>query len=89
MSYKVPGFPLGEIVASLWRMVVAVAIAGEVTWLVTSHVGATAGAGAWWRMIVGAIVGLVVYAVVLAVLKAPELTAARRRLAGRLRTTAA
>ncbi len=89
MSYRVPGFPLAEIVASLWRMVVAVAIAGEVTWLVTSHVGATAGAGAWVRMIVGAVVGLAVYAAVLAVLKAPELTAARRRLAGRLRATAA
>jgi putative peptidoglycan lipid II flippase len=89
MSYKVPGFPLPEIVSSLWRMAVAVAIAGEVTWLVTSHVGASAGTGAWLRIILGAIVGLVAYGVVLVVLKAPELTAARARLAGRLRTTAA
>jgi hypothetical protein len=70
-------------------MAVAVAIAGEVTWLVTSHVGASAGTGAWLRIILGAIVGLVAYGVVLVVLKAPELTAARARLAGRLRTTAA
>ncbi len=89
LSYKVPDFPLGAVIASMWRIVVATAVAAEVTWLVASHIGATAGVGAWWRMIVGGIVGLVVYGVVLGLLRAPELVAARSRLARRLRTTAA
>jgi putative peptidoglycan lipid II flippase len=89
MSYKVPGFPLRDVLGSLWRMVVAVAIAGEVTWLVSSHVGTTSGGGAFARIIVGAIVGIAVYAGVLAALGAPELTAVRARLPGRPRATPA
>ena len=34
LSYKVPGFPIGEVFASFWRMIVAGALAGEVAWLV-------------------------------------------------------
>jgi putative peptidoglycan lipid II flippase len=85
MSYKVPGFPLREVMGSVWRMVVAAAIAGEVTWIVASRVGDTSGGGAFTRMIVGAIVGLTVYTAVLVALRAPELTALRSRLPSRRR----
>jgi putative peptidoglycan lipid II flippase len=89
MSYKVPGFPLRTVVASLWRMIVAAAVAGEITWLVASHLGAASGSGAFLRLLVGALIGIGVYIVLLAALKAPELTALRARLPGRPRPTAA
>jgi putative peptidoglycan lipid II flippase len=89
LSYKVPGFPLGDVVASLWRIVVAAAIAGELTWLVARQIGETSGAGAWLRVIVGSIVGIVVYGGVLIALQAPELAALRSRLPGRRTVPAA
>ncbi len=87
MSYKVPGFPLRTILASLWRMVLAAAIAGEVTFLVASRVGDDAGWPAVLRLSVGAVVGTIVYVGVLAALRAPELTALRQRLPGRRAAT--
>ena len=45
MAYKVPSFPLRAVMGSLWKMVVAAAIAGELTWLVTDRFGATSGGG--------------------------------------------
>jgi putative peptidoglycan lipid II flippase len=89
MAYKVPGFPLREVAASVGRMVLAAAVAGEATWLVATHVGSNVGAAAVVRIVVGTVVGVGVYVGVLALLRAPELTAARSRLAGRLRTTPA
>lgn len=89
MAYKVPGFPLRTVMSSLWRMVVAAAIAGEVTWLVTDRIGATSGIGAWVRLVVGAIVGGIAYLGVLAALKAPELAALRTRVLGRRPASAA
>src|SRR6185312_2284725 len=89
MAYKVPGFPLRAVMSSLWKMVVAAAIAGELTWLVTDQFGATSGAGAWARLVVGSIVGVAAYLAVLAALKAPELTSLRSRVLGRQRASAA
>ena len=83
MSYKVPGFPLRTILASVWRMVLAGAIAGEMTFLVASRVGDDAGWPALLRVVVGAVVGTIVYVGVLVALRAPELTALRQRLPGR------
>jgi putative peptidoglycan lipid II flippase len=80
MTYKVPGFPLRPILGSLWRMVVAGAIAGEATWLLASRVGGDEGWAAVWRLIAGALVGTAVYTVVLLALRAPELAALRARL---------
>ena len=45
LTYKVPGFPLGDVFASLWRMALAGVIAAEVTWLVARQVGGEAGHG--------------------------------------------
>ena len=74
---------------SLWKMVIAAAIAGELTWLVTDRFGATSGAGAWARLVVGTIVGVAAYVGVLAALKAPELTSLRARVLRRRRPSAA
>jgi putative peptidoglycan lipid II flippase len=89
MSYKVPGFPLRDVLGSVWRMVIAVAIAGEVTWLAVEHVGGSAGAGAFGRVLVGSFIGLGVYTLVLVALRAPELSALLARLPGRPRAGAA
>jgi putative peptidoglycan lipid II flippase len=89
LSYKVPGFPLRVVLASLWRILVASAVAGELTWLAASRVGGEAGTGAWVRMGVGAIVGIAAYVGVLGALRAPELAALRARLPGRRPATAA
>ena len=86
MSYKVPGFPLRTILASVWRMVLAGAIAGEMTFLVASRSGDDAGWPALLRVVVGAVVGTIVYVGVLVALRAPELTALRQRLPGRRRS---
>ena len=43
LTYKVPGFPLRDVFASLWRMALAGVIAGEVTWLVARQVGGEEG----------------------------------------------
>ena len=86
MSYKVPGFPLRPIMGSLWRMVVAAAVAGEATWLVASHVGGDAGWPAVVRLVAAGVVGGLVYAGILVVLRAPELAAVRSRLPRRHRS---
>jgi putative peptidoglycan lipid II flippase len=89
LSYKVPGFPLREVLTSIGRMIVAAAIAAEVTWLVARTVGANAGTGAIVRVVAGGIVGIAVYVGMLAVQRAPELGALRARLPGGRRTTTA
>ena len=71
LRYKVPGFPLRDVLASLGRMVVAAAVAGEVRWLGRRSAATTAGpalAPARRRVVVG----LVVYIGVLLALRAPS-----------------
>jgi len=87
MSYKVPGFPLRAILTSVWRMVVAGAVAGEAAWLVASSVGEDAGAGALARIVVGGAVGTALYVGILAALRAPELGSLRSVLPSRRRAT--
>jgi putative peptidoglycan lipid II flippase len=78
LSYKVRGFPLRPIIASIFRMAVAAALGGEAAWLVAHNVGANTGPGALGRIVAGSVVGLAVYVAMLAVQKAPELGAVRR-----------
>ena len=81
LRYKVPGFPMGEVLASFWRMIVAGALAGEATWLVAQWVGGDVGSAALVRLVVASIAGVAVYVAVLLALRAPELDAVRRRFA--------
>ena len=80
MGYKVPGFPVGEVLTSLGRMIVAAVLMGEVVWVVTRGIGGTTGVDALARLVVGSVVGLVVYVGLLAAQRAPELDALRRQL---------
>jgi hypothetical protein len=61
-------------------MVLAGALAAEVTWLVARQVGGNTGGEALLRLSVGGLVGIVVYVALLLVLRVPEVTAVRDRL---------
>jgi putative peptidoglycan lipid II flippase len=84
LSYKVPGFSVRSILTSLFRMLVAAALMGESVWFIVHSIGGNSGSGAFLRLVVGAVVGITVYAVLLAAMGAPELDALRRRLPSRL-----
>jgi putative peptidoglycan lipid II flippase len=83
LSYKVPGFSVRSIMTSIWRMLIAAVLMGEAVWLVTHQIGGNVGTDAALRVVVGTLVGLLVYLVVLVALRAPELDALRRRLPSR------
>jgi len=80
MGYKVPGFPVRELFRSLWPMLLAAAVMGEVVWLVAGAIGSNSGTGAVSRLVVGGLSGIAVYVGVLAALRTPELVAIRDRL---------
>src|SRR5690606_21038319 len=61
ISYKVPGFPAHDIFRRIWPMVLAAVVMAEVVWLVTQRFGGDTGTGALARMIVGAVLGAIVY----------------------------
>ncbi|HEX4983721.1 MAG TPA: lipid II flippase MurJ, partial [Ilumatobacteraceae bacterium] len=86
MSYKVQGFPVREILRSLWPMILAAAVMGEVVWLVARAIGSNSGTGAATRLVVGGLSGIAVYVGLLAALGTPELIAARDRLPGSRRS---
>ncbi len=88
LTYKVPGFELRAVLASLARMAVAAALMGEAVWFVARALGANTGGGALLRLSAGAVVGVLVYAGLLALMGAPELDALRRRLPGQTRSAA-
>jgi putative peptidoglycan lipid II flippase len=75
----VPGYGLQPVFASLGRMLLAAVLMAEVVWLVTRVVGGTSGVGAAVRVVVGGVVGVAAYLGVLALLRSPELEAARRQ----------
>jgi putative peptidoglycan lipid II flippase len=88
LTYKVPGFELRAVLGSVARMVVAAALMGEAVWLVARALGGNTGGGALLRLSAGTLIGVAVYAGLLALMGAPELDALRRRLPGRTRTVA-
>jgi putative peptidoglycan lipid II flippase len=63
-------------------MLLASVLMAEIVWLVGRAVGANSGVGAAVRVLAGTVVGVAVYLGVLALLRSPELAAARR-LVGR------
>jgi len=79
LSYKVPGFPVRNVLGAIARMAVAGALGGEAMWLVARHVGANTGPGALGRLIVAGVTGVAVYVAALAGQRAPELGPLRRR----------
>jgi hypothetical protein len=63
-------------------MLLAAVVMGEVVWLVARAFGSNSGAGAASRVIVGGLIGIVVYVGLLMALGAPELAAVRDRIPG-------
>ena len=83
MSYKVPGFSLRPIMASLARMLLASVVMAELVWFVARLIDGDDGAAAIVKVIAGTLVGAVTYGGLLLLLGAPELTALRERFVRR------
>jgi putative peptidoglycan lipid II flippase len=79
---KVRGFTLAPIVRSLWKMGLAAVLMAEAVWWVTHDVGSDTGSDAIVQLLLGGIVGLVVYVAVLVALRAGEVDPITRRLTG-------
>jgi putative peptidoglycan lipid II flippase len=62
------------VLLALLRMGIAALLMAEAAWIVARVVGSNTGAGALGRVVAASIVGLVVYAGALVVMRAPELT---------------
>ncbi|MEP7203610.1 MAG: murein biosynthesis integral membrane protein MurJ [Ilumatobacteraceae bacterium] len=80
LRYKLPAFPLQQVVASLWRMGLAALVMAEVVWLVARWIGSNSGQGSVARLVVSTIVGAATYVGTLAALQSPELDDLRSRL---------
>jgi putative peptidoglycan lipid II flippase len=86
LGYKVPGFPTREILRRIWPMLLSAIVMAEVVWLVSQHVGGDSGTGAVARVLVGAVLGAVVYLGLLIALRVPEVDQLRARLPAPLRS---
>jgi putative peptidoglycan lipid II flippase len=78
LSYKVPGFSLRAIGTSVARVILAAILMGEAVWIVARNVGGDVGTEAVVRLVVGTLVGVVVYLGLMFALGAPELDPVRR-----------
>jgi putative peptidoglycan lipid II flippase len=85
LATKVRGYPFRSVVESIVRMLLAGLLAAEAAWWVARRVGGNTGLDAVVRIFVASATTLAVYAVVLFILAAPELTSLgrlRRRVRG-------
>lgn len=83
LQVKVPEFPAWHTVLSIGRMMAAGAGMGIVVWLSAGAVGDNDGVGALARVIVGLLIGAVVYTGALTVLRVPEMANLRAIVARR------
>jgi len=80
VARRVQQFPLGPIWSSVWRMLLATALAAQSIWFLTRDVDQDTGWQAVAQITVGGGVGIVVYVAALVVLRAPEIQWMRQRL---------
>ena len=80
---KVGAFPLAPIVSSCWRLALAAVLMAEAMWFVTRNADDDTGWSAIGQIVIGGVVGIVVYLAVAFALRSPELEWVRRRLPGR------
>ena len=81
LAYKVRGFSLRPIWASGWRMLLAAVLMAEAIWFVTHGVASDTGAQGVAQLVVGGVVGTIVYVASLIALRTPELDWVQRRSA--------
>jgi len=81
LSYKVPGFSLRDLYASLWRMLLAGIIMAEAVWGAARAVGSNSGGGVIIRLAAGTSIGILVYVLILVALESPEIELLSKRLA--------
>lgn len=84
LRQKVEGFPVSNLIASLTRMLVAACIMGAVIWLSLEPFGNDNGFRAIAKVVIGTVIGIVVYVGALTLLRAPEVEVLRQ-LRSRLR----
>lgn len=84
LSFKVPGFPVGDTLVRIGRMAFAGLLSAEAIWFATRAIGTNTGSTAAARIVIGAVVGIAVYVGVLAAVGSPELESVRRRLPTRI-----
>ena len=80
LSYKVRGLSLRPIATSAMRMLLAAVVMALAVWLITRGVTPDTGWRAIVQLVVGGVVGVVVYTAVLVAVKSPEIESIRRRL---------
>jgi putative peptidoglycan lipid II flippase len=73
LGYKVPGFDFRGLLLSLGKTALAATVMAEVIWFATHRIGSNVGMGAAARIVVGIMVGIVVYAGVIWALGYEEL----------------
>jgi len=84
LHYKLPAFPMVELMSSLWRMGLAGLVMAEVVWIVARSIGENSGPAAVARVVAGTIIGAITYVAVLAALRSPELDDVRSRFRPKL-----
>ena len=72
LRIKVRTVPVGEVIISLARMLAAAAVMGAVLWLALKPVGDNDGFGAVLKIVVGLLIGTLVYLGALTLLRVPE-----------------
>jgi putative peptidoglycan lipid II flippase len=80
LAYKVRGLRLREVVGGMWKMLLAAVLMAEAVWFVTHRVDSDVGWDGLIQVVVGGVVGLIVYAAALLALKADEMSWLQRRL---------
>jgi putative peptidoglycan lipid II flippase len=72
LGNKVTGFPVSAVLLSIARMLIAGVVMAEAIWLATRTFDATTGSGALGRILVGTVIGAIVYLAALTLMRAPE-----------------
>lgn len=80
LGYKVAGFPVRAVVASILRMLIASAVMAEAVWLVGRAIGDNDGLGALARVGCAVVVGLAVYVGLLTAMGSVEIDQLKRNL---------
>lgn len=80
LSYKVRGLRVRDVVGGMWKMLLAAILMAEAIWFVTHGVDSVVGWRGLAQIVIGGVVGLVVYVAVLLALNAEEMDWLRRRL---------